>query len=138
MNFFLASAALIFVLSSCQDKTLQWLNKKWDCVKIDNLDPLDKKTFTSAADSAAADKIESALKDLNWSFNKDGSYLCSVGDKTVTQGTYQLSEDEKILVCTPLSKNTVNRYTIIGLSEDELILSNNSNNVNLVMHFKSH
>ncbi len=138
MKLFLASAALIFVLSSCQNKTLQLLNKKWDCVKIDNLDPLDKKTFTSAADSAAADKIESALKDLNWSFNKDGSYLCSVGDKTVTKGTYLLSEDEKILVCTPVSKNTVNRYTITGLTEDELILSNNSNNVELVMHFKSH
>ena len=117
---------------------MQRLNKKWDCVKIDNLDPVDNKTFTSPADSVVAAKIESALKDLNWTFSKDHSYRCSVGDKTVTQGTYQLSEDEKNMVCTSDSKNTVNRYSITSLTDDELVLSNRVNNVNLVMHFRLH
>ena len=137
MKFFFI-AVMIFAFSSCQDKTGRLLNKKWDCVKIENLDPIDKKTFSSPADSAAAVNIESALKELNWTFNKDHSYQCSVGDKTVTRGTYELSEDEKTLVCTSDSKNTVNRYTINSLSEDELVLSNRISNVNLIMHFKVH
>lgn len=137
MKLLLATTILIFSLTSCQDKTMQQLCKKWDCVKIDNLDPISSKTFTSAADSVAAAKIETALKELNWTFNKDHSYRCSVGDKTVTQGTYQLI-NTKTLECTSGSGNSVNTYTITDLTDDELVLSNRVNNVELVLHFKVH
>ena len=126
----------LLVLNSCQDKAVQWLNKKWDCVKIDNLDPIDKKTFTSAKDSLNAAKIESALTELNWTFNNDNSYRCSVGDKTVTQGTYHLA-GKNTLICKSFSGN-INTYNIEILSEDELVLSSQENNVHLVMHFKPH
>ncbi len=138
MKFFLAIAAIIFTLSSCQNKTLQLLNKKWDCVNIENLDPVDTKKFASPEDSTAAANIESALKELNWTFNKDLGYQCSIGDKTVTQGTYQLTEDEKTLVCTPNSKNIVNRYTIIDITDDELVLSNQVNTTSIILHFRPH
>ena len=138
MKFFLAIAAIIFVLSSCQNKTLQLLNTKWDCTKIENLDPVNSKKFASPEDSAAAANVEIALRELNWTFNKNLSYQCSIGDKIVTQGNYQLTEDEKTLICTPDSKNTVNRYTITSLTEDELILSNQVDNIRLIIHFKTH
>ena len=138
MKFFLAIVAMIFALSSCQNKTFQLLNKKWDCTKIENLDPVNSKKFTSPEDSAAAVKVEDALRELNWTFNKNLSYQCSIGDKTVTQGTYQLTEDEKTLICTPDSKNTVNRYTITSLTEDELVLSNQVDNIRLIIYFKTY
>ena len=138
MKFFFAIAAIIFALSSCQNKTLQLLNKKWDCTKIENLDPVNSKKFASPEDSAAAANVETALRELNWTFNRNLSYQCSIGDKIVTQGTYQITEDEKTLVCTPNSKNVVNRYTIIDITDDELVLSNQVNNIDLIMHFKTH
>ena len=127
---------MLFGLSSCQNKTLQLLNKKWDCVKIDNLEPLDKKGFTSAADSIAANKIATALESLNWTFNKDHSYYCGVSDKITSRGNYELGEDEKTLVCTTQLQKTVNRYTITTLTDDELVLTSLGSNMNLVLHFK--
>lgn len=138
MKFFLAIATIIFALSSCQNKTLHLLIKKWDCVKIENLDPVNTKKFASPEDSTAAAKIETALNELNWTFNKDLSYQCRIGDKTVTQGTYQITEDEKTLVCTPNSRNIVNRYSIIDITDDELVLSNQVNTTSIILHFKPH
>ena len=136
MKSFLAILAMLLVLSSCQNKTLQLLNKKWDCVKIDNLDLIDKKAITSAADSIAANKIATALAGLNWTFNKDHSYYCGVSDKITSRGNYEVNEDEKTLVCTTQSQNTVNRYTITTLTDDDLVLTSLGSNVNLVLHFK--
>jgi hypothetical protein len=138
MKFFLVTAVMIFALSSCQDKNMQLISKKWDCVKIDNLDPIDKRSFSSPSDSIAASRIETALKELNWTFNTDHTYQCSIGDKTVTRGTYELADNARTLICTTLSKNTVNRYTISTLTDDEMVLNNQVTNVNLILHFKAH
>ena len=138
MKFFLAIATIIFALSSCQNKTLHLLTKKWDCVKIENLDPVNAYKFASSDDSTTEVNIEVALKELNWTFNKDLSYQCRIGDKTVTQGTYQIMEDEKTLVCIPHSKNIVNRYSIIDITDDELVLSNQVNTTSIILHFKPH
>ena len=67
---------ILVIFSSCQNKTQQLITKKWDCVKVDNLDPVDTK-FQTPEDSAKVAAMEAALKSLSWSFNKDGSYTTS-------------------------------------------------------------
>lgn len=138
MKFFCLTTLIILTLNSCHNKTLQLLNKKWDCVKIENLDPVKNKPFDTPQDSAIAVKLETSLTELNWIFNNNHSYECGIGDKTTIRGTYTLSENEKTLVCTPDSKNTINQYNITRLTEDELILSSRVNNTNIVLHFRSH
>lgn len=138
MRSFCLTTLLLITLYSCQNKTRQLLEKKWDCIKIENLDPVKNIPFDTPEDSATASKLENSLTELNWTFNSDHSYQCHVGDKITTRGTYMLSENEKNLVCTPDSKNTVNQYTINSLTEDELVLSSRVNNSNIILHFKPH
>lgn len=137
LSFFFIIAVAALLLVSCQDKNKKMLCKKWDCVKVENLDPPGK-TFKSPEDSVAAINMNAALKELNWNFNNDNKYQCSVGSKIMTSGTYELTDEGKTLICISSSKNTTNRYTVTVLTEDEMVLSNNINNVSLIMHFKPH
>jgi len=60
-----------------------------------------------------------------------------VGNKITVEGSYQLTgNDDKILVLTSHSGNSINRYTITTLTESELTLNGNAENTNLVLHFK--
>jgi NhaP-type Na+/H+ and K+/H+ antiporter len=127
--------ALMTLLSSCQNKTKQLLAKKWDCVKIDNLSPIDRKFITSQ-DSVNADKMEAALKELTWTFNSNSTYLCQVGEKITVQGIYEIAKDEKTLTCTSSSQNTSNTYIITALTDNEMILTSTGITVPLVMHFR--
>jgi WD40 repeat protein len=123
---------------SCQDKTKNYLVKQWDCVQVENLAPLDKH-FISKEDSAVAAKMEAALTTLSWTFNNDNTYYCTAfGNRKTVQGTYEISEDEKILILTPFSKNNINAYTITSISEIELTLTSRATTVPLVLHFSPH
>jgi hypothetical protein len=124
-------------LFSCQSKTKKLLVKKWDCVQIENLAPIDK-NFATAQDSAAAIKIETALKALTWTFNSNYTYDCSVGNSITVQGTYEITPDDKILILTPISKNNINRYSITSVSDNELTLTSTGTAVPLILHFKPH
>ena len=109
--------------------------KKWDCVQVENLAPIDKH-FISKEDSAKADKIEAALKTLNWTFNNDNTYFCSTLGNTMTvRGTYEIAEDESTITLTSLSGNTINAYTITSISETEMTLTSTATTVPLVLHF---
>jgi len=102
---------------------------------VENLVPLDK-NFISKEDSAKALQIEAALKSLSWTFTNDNTYYCStLGNKITVHGIYEISEDEKMLTLTPLSKNTVNTYSITSISAFELTLTNSSTAVPLILHF---
>jgi hypothetical protein len=136
LNIFFYCLLLIACLfSSCQNKTKQLLVKKWDCVKVENLNPAGNK-FTSKEDSVTAVKVEEALKQLSWTFNKNNTYRCSIGDRTTIQGTYEITADEKILICTPESKNNINSYNITAVSESELTLTSTGTSVPLILHFR--
>ena len=126
------TAALLF--SSCQNKTQQLLIKKWDCVKVDNLDPVDTK-FQTPEDSAKVAAVEAALKSLSWTFNKDGSYTTSTGGRTNVQGIYTVNEKEKTLTCVTSVNNNSNTYTINTLTENDMSLSSVVNRKNVVMYF---
>jgi len=131
-------AAVLMILiffCSCQNKTVQLLTKKWDCVQVENIVPPDTK-FQSSEDSVNFIKLQSVLQSLSWTFKNSMEYECAVGNRITVQGRYELSEKDKILICTPESNNTVNRYVINVLTENNLVLSTNSNNINLVLHFK--
>ena len=125
------------VFSSCQNKTKTLIAKKWDCVQIENLAPLDKH-FATPQDSIATIKAEAALQTLVWTFNYDNSYSCSISSGTATQGTYEISEDEKSLILSPLTKNNINRYIITALSENELVLTSTGIAIPVIMHFRPH
>jgi len=125
-------------LTSCQDKTKNFLVKKWDCVQVENLAPLDKH-FISKEDSVVAMRMEAALTTLSWTFNKDNTYYCStMGNRITVQGTYEISEDDKTLLLTPSSKNNINAYTITSISDIELTLTSRATTVPLVLHFSPH
>jgi hypothetical protein len=132
----IAFCAVTFIFS-CQSKTKKMLVKKWDCVQIENLAPIDK-NFATAQDSAAAIKIETALKALTWSFNSNYTYDCSVGNSITVQGTYEITPDDKILILTPISKNNINRYTITTVSDYDLTLASTGTTVPLILHFRPH
>ena len=133
--FFLLLLSFAFI--SCQNKTKNYLAKKWDCVKIDNLDPIDKK-FMSHEDSVRAEQTEAALKTLSWAFNKDNTYYCSAGNTLTVHGTYEITDDDKTLTLTPDSKNSINTYSITSLSEIEMTLTSNDTRVPLILHFSPH
>ncbi|MGC4101388.1 DUF5004 domain-containing protein [Ferruginibacter sp.] len=119
---------------SCS-KTKEYLVKKWDCVQVDNLAPLDKH-FISKEDSAIAVQMEAALKTLSWTFNKDNTYFCStMGNKITVQGTYDISGDEKTLTLTSSSGNVTNTYLITSISAIEMTLTSTGTTVPLVLHF---
>lgn len=124
------------VFSACQNKTKSYLVKKWDCVQVENLAPIDK-TFISKEDSVVAIKMEAALKTLSWTFNSDNSYYCTaLGNKVTVQGTYVIANDEKSITLTSNSKNTSNAYTITSISNLEMILTSTATAMPLVLHFR--
>jgi hypothetical protein len=97
---------IAFLLSSCQTKTKQLLVKKWDCVQVENITPAGNK-FMSPEDSV-----------------------------TTVQGTYEITGDEKKLICTPDSKNNVNSYIITKISESDLVLTSAGTTTPLILHFR--
>jgi hypothetical protein len=137
ISYLLIAFFAVTFLLSCQSKTKKLLVKKWDCVQIENLAPIDK-NFATEQDSAAAIKIETALKALTWSFNSNYTYDCSVGNSITVQGTYEITPDDKTLILTPISKNNINRYTITTVSDYELTLSSTGTAVPLILHFRPH
>lgn len=124
-------------LLSCQNKTVQLLNKKWDCVQVDNIIPPGTK-FLSAQDSTNAVQLQSMLQTLSWTFKDNWQYACSIGSRITMQGSYQLAGDDgKILILTSQSGNSINKYKINSITENELVLSGHAANTNLVMHFNA-
>ncbi len=134
---FFALLCSAMILLSCQDKTRQLLAKKWDCVQIENLAPMDKHLMT-AQDSADNAKITAALQSLVWTFNNNNTYSCSINIGTTIQGTYEIADDEKSLVMIPASKNNINRYIITSLTEYELTLTSTGISQPIIMHFRPH
>jgi len=135
LHYFLFAGFAILLLISCSNKTKKYLVKKWDCVQVDNLTPIDK-NFITPEDSAVAVKMEQALKALSWTFASNNTYQCStIGNRITVQGTYEISADGKTLTLTPLSKNSINSYTITSLSDIEMTLTSTATKVPLVLHF---
>jgi len=131
---FLVHPSLLLV--SCQNKTKSYLVKKWDCVQVENLAPIDK-TFISKEDSVVAIKMEAALKTLSWTFNSDNTYYCTaLGNKVTVQGTYVIADDEKSITLTSNSKNTSNAYIITSISNLEMTLTSSATTMPLVLHFR--
>lgn len=128
---------LLFVFGACRNKTVSLLAKKWDCVQVDNIVPPDTKTL-SAKDSANAEQLKALLYSLNWTFKTNKHYECALNDRITVKGKYQLLENDKLLICTPASGNSINRYIIKSLTADELVLAGNAENTNVVLHFKPH
>lgn len=135
LKYILFAFISIIFFVSCQNETKNYLVKKWDCVQIENLAPVDK-NFASKEDSVVAEKVETALKSLNWSFNKNNTYQCSIGDRITTQGTYEISADEKQLTCTSVTKNSINTYLITSISDIEMTLTGTGTSVPLILHFR--
>ncbi len=127
----------IIAFSSCRNKTVLLLTKKWDCVQVENMIPPGT-PMLSAKDSAEAALLKTLLISLNWTFKKNMKYECAINDRITTQGRYELIEDDKILVCTPDSKTGIKRYIIKSLSENDLVLTGNADNINIILHFKPH
>lgn len=127
----------LIILFSCQNKTVNLLSKKWDYEKIENANIANRK-FTSVEDSVANANMEVAMKFLNWTFKKNMNYECAIGNRVATQGTYELSENDKILTMTPSTKNNINNYTIKILTENELVLSGLADGATVTMHFRAH
>jgi hypothetical protein len=132
--FILVLSSFLF---SCQNKTKSLLVKKWDCVQIENLAPMDKH-FVTTEDSLNTVKIEAALKTLVWTFNSNNTYNCSTGTINTVQGNYQISSDEKTLTLVPVSQNTINTYLITAISDYELVLTSTGTAVPIIMHFRQH
>jgi hypothetical protein len=134
---FLLLFFVLILFSSCRNKTVILLTKKWDCVQADNIVPPNTKNLT-AKDSANAAQVKSLLLTLNWTFKDRMKYECALNDRVTMQGKYELQGDDKMLVCTSESKNSINRYIIKSLTADELVLAGNAENQNVVLHFKPH
>lgn len=125
----------VVLLFSCQNKTKQLLQKKWDCVRVENLAPVNK-NLISHEDSLVTAKLEEALQSLSWQFNEDNSYHCSTAGITTVKGTYTLSDDGKELTCT--TANNINYYSITTLTENELVLQGHTASVPVIMYFRPH
>jgi hypothetical protein len=121
--------------NSCRNKTVVLLNKKWDCVQVENNTAADPK-FSTPKDSADAEQLSSILLSLKWTFKDRMKYTCELNGKEVVQGRYELLEDDKVMICTPDSKAGVSRYIIKSLSDNELVLNGTAATANLVLHFK--
>lgn len=135
--FLLSGICFTLNLSSCRNKTVILLTKKWDCVQVDNLVPPGAIKLT-AKDSVNAEQVKTLLLTLNWTFKDRMKYECALNDRVTMQGKYELQENDKLLICTSESQNTVNRYIIKSLTADELVLAGNAENTNVVLHFKPH
>lgn len=135
--FLIPTLFLLLCFSACRNKTVLLLTKKWDCVQVENIIPPGTKML-SAKDSAEAEQLKILLVSLNWTFKKNMRYECAINDRITTQGRYELIEEDKIMLCIPDSKNGINRYIIRSVSENDLVLSGNADNTNIIMHFKPH
>ncbi len=133
---FLLFFVLIF-FSSCRNKTVILLTKKWDCEQVENIVPPNTKNLT-AKDSVNVEQVKTLLLSLSWTFKDRMKYECALNDRVTVQGKYELQGNDKILVCTPESKNSINRYIIKTLTAGELVLAGIADNQNVVLHFKPH
>jgi hypothetical protein len=133
---FLFFFVLIF-FSSCRNKTVVLLTKKWDCVQVENILPINSKMQT-AKDSLESEQLKTLLQSINWTFKNNMRYECAINDRVTVQGKYELLDHEKVIVCTSGSTNNINRYVIKSLTTDELVLSGNAENTSIVLHFKPH
>jgi hypothetical protein len=123
-------------LASCQNKTKQLLQKKWDCVKVENLATVNK-NFLSKEDSLVTARLEEALQSLSWEFNKNYTYQCRTSATVTVQGTYSISEDGKELTCTT-QQNNINQYGIRTITDYELVLNGYTSSVPVVLYFRPH
>lgn len=137
LNFVLLFFFTVILLSSCRNKTVLLLTKKWDCVQVENIVPPGTR-FLSASDSTNAEQLKALLQSISWTFKKNMRYECAVNSRITVEGKYALLEKDKILECTPDSKNNTNRYNIKSITENELILSGRAENADIIMHFKPH
>ena len=133
-QIFLTLAAAVFILAACQSKKIALISKKWNYVKIENVDSVDKK-YMSPEDSTNNANMEKAMSMLNWTFNKDKTYTCKVGNRIATSGTYEITDDDRSLEMTPSSKMVTTTYIIKTLTENELILASTVNTVIVTMYF---
>jgi hypothetical protein len=127
---------LIF-FSACRNKTVVLLTKKWDCVQVENIVAPNAKML-SAKDSANTEDIKALMQSINWTFKNNMRYECALNERITVQGKYELLENDKIMICTPASEISRNRYIIKSLTADELVLAGNAENTNLVLHFRPH
>ncbi len=125
----------VIIISSCQNKTVQLLTKKWDCVQVDNIVPPDTR-FQSKQDSLNAEQLKTVLQSISWTFKNNMRYECAVGSRVTVKGKYQLLEADKILILTSETKNNINRYIINTLTENDLVLSGSAENSKVILHFK--
>lgn len=135
--FISSTVFAITFFSSCQERSIKLIAKKWDCVKVENILPSDMQ-IKNAKDSADALELQSMLQSLSWTFSANMEYECAVNGKTTTHGTYGLRDNETILICTPDTKNNINRYIIQTLTEDGLVLSGSATGIPLTLHFRPH
>ena len=135
--FFYCLLPIALLVSSCQNKTQKLIAKKWDCVQVENLAPIDK-SFNNPKDSVIAVQTEEALKALSWTFSSNQTYQCSIGERTTIQGTYEITPDEKTITLTSSTKNSINSYLITSISEFELTLTSTGTNTPLILHFRPH
>ena len=136
MPLFLLFFVLMF-FSACRNKTVMLLTKKWDCMQVDNVVPPNTKML-SAKDSANSEQLKALLQSINWTFKNNMCYECAINDRITVQGKYELLENDKIMICTPESKISSNRYIIKSLTADELVLAGNAENTNVMLHFRPH
>ncbi|MFM6926675.1 MAG: hypothetical protein ACKOU7_14300 [Ferruginibacter sp.] len=127
----------LVLLNACRNKTVVLLTKRWDCMQVDNIIPPGTKML-SAKDSANAEQLKTLLQSINWTFTNNMRYECAINDRITVKGRYELLENNKIMICTPESKVSSNRYIIKLLTADELVLSGNAENTNVVLHFRPH
>jgi hypothetical protein len=128
---------VLMFLGACRNKTVVLLTKKWDCVLVENIVPPNTKTL-SATDSFNLEKLKLVLQSINWAFKNNMRYECAIGDRVTVQGKYELVAEDRIMVCTPESKNGSNRYIIKSLTVEDLVLEGNAENTNVILHFKPH
>ncbi|MBK8519763.1 MAG: hypothetical protein IPL54_02375 [Chitinophagaceae bacterium] len=131
---------LLFVLilfSSCRNKTVILLTKKWDCVQVDNIVPPDTKSLT-ATDSLNLEKLNLSLQSMSLTFKKNMRYEFAIKEQVTVRGKYELLGDDRILILTRETVNFSTRYIIKTLTADELVLTGNAENQNVVLHFKPH
>lgn len=140
---FIIKKILVFVccaaalaISSCQNQTKQLLVKKWVCVQVENLTPVNK-NFLNKEDSLVTAKLETALQQLSWQFNDDNSYQCSTAGIITAEGNYTITDDKRFLILTSTKKN-INSYKIVSVTQQELILNGQTTNMPVVLHFKPH
>ena len=137
MKYFIPLIIAAFCFASCENKTVTLLSRRWDYDKIENVDTA-KHRFLSAEDSVAEANMRTAMQLLSWTFKKNKTYQCAVGNRIATEGNYSLSGDNVTLTMTPTSQKTQNIYNIKLLTENQLVLSGASNEAIVTIHFRAH